>query len=157
MRVRFSSDPWTTAAAAASATQELLPDGRHNWFPCQEPDTPFFCKAHRDERADHERAREIARLSDLSQGRELEPIPLEMGYARVDQERPPGAAPGANGRSNHAHNHLHGGGSGGGGEGASQAARAQWDSLLPQVPLPLGVLATGRSIDFVYVESVVGR
>ena len=75
-----------------------------------------------------------------------------MGYARVEQEHPPGAAVGANGKGNAHHESLHGGS-----EGSSWASRAQWDSLLPQVPLPLGVLATGRDIDFVYVESVVGR
>eukprot|EP00904_Undaria_pinnatifida_P009797 jgi/Undpi1/5948/HiC_scaffold_2.g01222.m1 len=143
------------------AIQELLPDGQKNWFPCQEPETPFFCTAHKEERADHERGKEIARLADLTQGRELEPIPLKMGYARsanrlaVSRLTGPlslSATVAANDRGNNNH-HSNGGG---GGEADSRASRAQWSSLLPQVPLPLGVLAKGRDMDFAYVESAVG-
>lgn len=96
--------------------------------------------AHKDERAEHERGKEIARLEDLSQGREANPIPLEMGYAQVVQPSIPATT-----------------GRGHGGELTSPNTRAQWDRLLPEVPLPLGLLAKGRDMDFVYVAHTVDR
>lgn len=101
---------------------------------------PFFCLAHKDERAEYERGKEISRLADLSQGKESKPIPLKLGYAQVEQESAVAAQ--SRGHSNDA---------------ASLYTRAQWNILLPEVPLPSGILSTNRNIDFRYVESTVDR
>ncbi|CAM9962568.1 unnamed protein product, partial [Ectocarpus sp. 8 AP-2014] len=63
------------------AIKEVLSDGRKNWYPCQESELPYFCPKHFAQRSVHEQDKEIARLSDLSQGNEPYPIPLEMGLA----------------------------------------------------------------------------
>lgn len=114
---------------------------------------------HGEERAEHERSKEIARLADLSQGRETYPIPLEMGLAEVGRDSMPARM--MSGRGAYGNG---GGGVGGGGgsrgshiEIRSSMIKGQWDRLLPEAPLPKGILTTRRDIDFVYVTSAVGR
>lgn len=146
--------------------QELLPDGRKNWYPCQEPNVPFFCTAkHSQDRRAHEQDREVARLSDLSQGREPLPIPLEMGLAFVRRTAPAFhsvlATPGPLSRQQ-----SNAGSGGGGGAAAAAAAdaaedaasfRTQWERVLPGVPLPRGLRTKPKGIDFTYVAATVDR
>lgn len=150
--------------APVTNQQELLPDGRKNWYPCQEPTIPFFCTAkHSQDRGAHEQDKEIARLSDLSQGREPYPIPLEVGLAFVRRTAPFHsvlATPEPVSRQ-------HSGGGGGGGGGAAAAAadaaedaasvRAQWERLLPGVALPRGLRTKPKGLDFTYVVATVDR
>ncbi len=127
-----------------------MPDGRKNWYPCQEPNIPFFCLAHSEERAEHERAKEIDGLSDLTQGKETYSIPAEMGLAFRKKFCSVLAAPGtANGKGH------------GGAPTAADIEQAsvaqQWQMLLPELPLPRGLLTKSRSIDFTFVADTVDR
>eukprot|EP00752_Nemacystus_decipiens_P011073 g9837.t1 len=142
------------------AIRERLPDGRKNWYPCQESTIPFFCLGHSAERAEYERSKEVARLADLTQGKEdREPfhdkapyaVPADIGLA-FRKFSSVLAAPGtaANGRG-------HGGGVGGAGGVAFDVASVaqQWGQLFPEFPLPRGLLTFPKSTDFTYVADTV--
>ena len=83
---------------------------------------------------------EIRRLEDLSRGKEAVPIPLKQGLASVGAD----SLATASGRSY-------------GADAAIAKARAQWQLLMKQIPLPRGIRSEVRGADFVYVEDTVGR
>lgn len=155
--------PITTPSCPARNTKERLPDGRKNWYPCQEATIPFFCLGHSAERAEHERSKEVDRLSDLTQGKEdREPyedskpykVPADIGLA-FRKFSSVLASPGtANGRG---HGHGHGGGGGVTGTFDVASVAQQWGQLFPEFPLPRGLLTTPKSTDFTYVADTVDR
>lgn len=125
---------------------------------------PFFCLNHSVERSERERNKEVARLSDLTQGKEPYSIPLEMGLAYVRRKFSSVLASPttANGKGHHGHGG--GGGSGGGYAGGAADTEAelssvteQWQRLYPGVALPRGLLTKPRDIDFTYVSTTVDR
>lgn len=120
---------------------------------------PFFCLGHSVERSERELSKEVARLSDITQGNEPFSIPLEMGLAYVRRKFSSALAPPttANGKGYYGY----GGGGGGGGAADIEAERSnvaeQWQRLYPGVSLPRGLLTKPRDIDFTYVSSTVDR
>lgn len=133
--------PLPPSRAMISLAQAVIPEtGEKNWFPCQDPGTPFFCSAHREERAQWVLDGEIKRLDDLSRGKEGVAIPLKQGLADVGDD----VSLNAFDRSQSV-------------DPSIIRSRAQWQLLMKQVPLPHGIRSRRLDTDFAYVETTVGR